>query len=200
MYAVILAGSSATPLSSITGVNFANSWFEQTLTYTSPASDPNAGQTLKIKLVKDTNVRQVDWDNVRLYESRVLTCEGFLSPFDQPLSLKKKENRAIPVKMILHDGLLGTVITGTDLSAPPLVQVSVGGAIGEDIAGYAGDLLPAGLSDDSNEFRYDDDTQQWIINLGTKQFTASNTYNVTVVPGDHSYVIDGCTGTFTRQP
>jgi hypothetical protein len=194
---VILAGTST--LGQVTGNNVADTWAEQTVTYDSNPGDLNGGQTLRVKLY-NYDGGQLDFDNVRLDASRRLTCEGFLPPFDQPLSIKKKENRAIPVKMVLRD-LFGNFITDADLSAPPLVQVSVNGDSGSDIDGYNGDLLPAGLSDDGNEFRYDPDSQQWIINLGTKQYTAPHTYNVTVIPGDDSYVIDpNCGQTFTRLP
>ena len=127
-----------------------------------------------------------------------ITCEGFFPPFDQPLLLKKKSKRAIPVKMILLDGT--TEITDLDLSAPPVVEVRVGDDTGSGIPGFDGDLLPPGLSDDGNEFRFDTDDMQWIINLGTKQYKGSLTYVVTAKSGDpSSYVIDpSCSQEFTR--
>lgn len=194
-YALILAGTAA--VSTVTDSNGANSWVEQTVTYTSPPSDPNAGQPLAIKIV-NYGGGQLDFDRVRLQAAGVLTCQGFLSPFDKTLSLKKKENRAIPVKMVLRD-LFGNVITDAALSPPPVVQVTLGG-VSVPFDDYNADLLPSGLSDDGNQFRYDPLGQQWIINLGTKQFTGSGAYTVQAIPGDDSYVIDSsCTQTFTRQ-
>jgi len=124
----------------------------------------------------------------------VLTCTGFLPPFDNPLSIKAKESRAIPVKMVLQD-LFGNIITDADIT-PPVVNVSY--EAGGTGPGYDADLVPPGLSDDGNSFRYDG--QQWIINLATKQFTSSGLYTVTVKAGDDSYVVEGCSQTFTRSP
>lgn len=193
-YALILAGG--TTLGTMTGVNVANEWSRVTVTYTSLPGDPNAGQPLKVKLV-NTELGQLNFDKVRLQRAAVATCQGFLSPFNNTLSLKKKENRAIPVKMVLRD-LFGNVLTDANVSAPPKVQVTIGTDPAQIDTGYNSDLLPAGLSDEGNEFRYDG--SGWIINLATKQYTGSATYTVTAVPGDDSYVIDGCSQTFTRLP
>ena len=190
-YALILAGD--TPLNTTTGTNVANEWFEQTVIYNSPIDDSREGEEIKVQLVNNEG-GQLNFDQVTL---DAMTCEGFLPPFDKPLTLKKKENRAIPVKMVLRD-LLGNDITDADLSAPPVVQVSVGGDSGSAIDGYNGDLLPAGLSDDGNEFRYDWATEQWIINLATKQYTSALLYNVTVFV-DGNVIKGGCSQTFTRQ-
>jgi hypothetical protein len=107
----------------------------------------------------------------------VLSCvdDGFLPPFDVQLELKKKAKRAIPVKMMLVDES-GFPITDMDISAP-VVNVAYG-ALGPPFDGYDADLVPSGLADDGNEFRYDPETETWIINLATKQFTASGTYTV----------------------
>ena len=195
-YAVILVGDSQ-EIESVTGFNSQNAWIEQTLTYTSPQGDSNAGQPLTIKLMNYDGT-QVNFDKVTLDASLVLTCQGFLPPFDKPLSLKAKDNRAIPVKMVLRD-LSGNIITDANITAPPVVNVFFGDAPASQDPGYVADLVPSGLSDDGNEFRYDPVAQVWIINLATKQFKSPGTYNVTAVAGDDSYVIDGCSQTFTRQ-
>ena len=98
--------------------------------------------------------------------------------------------------MVLHD-LFGNIITDADIT-PPVINVTYGSS--ETILGYDADLVPPGLSDNGNAFRYDPLGQVWIINLATKQFTAQGLYTVTVKPGDDSYVIEGCSQTFTRLP
>jgi len=77
-------------------------------------------------------------------------CVGFFTPFDEPMAVKKKSMRALPLKFNLFDEF-GEI---TDLSPPPVVEVRVGDDTGSDISEYDGDLLPPGLSDDGNEFRY----------------------------------------------
>ncbi len=129
-----------------------------------------------------------------------LTCQNdrFESPFSEVITLKNKMKRAIPVKMQLVD-VDGYVITGSDLSSPPVVNVSYNPGTGADDSNNS-DLVPPGLADDGNEFRYDD--PYWVINLATKQFTSAGTYEVTAVAGDDSYAIDAnsCSGTFIRLP
>jgi len=128
------------------------------------------------------------------------TCIGFEPPFDSKIILKRKIKRAIPVKMKLFD-FDGNPITDQDVSAPPLVDVNYeqDTTLGQ---GYDVDLVPPGLSDDGNEFRYDPVEGLWIINLSTKQFTASGNYSVTAVaPVDSGYSIEPtCAETFERLP
>jgi hypothetical protein len=197
-YAVILAGGNE--LGSYPGFNSANpAWYNATVTYTSMPGDINAGQPLMIKLMNNGSYPgQINYDKVALDARLVVTCQGFLPPFDKPLILKAKDNRAIPVKMVLRD-LLGNIITDANITTPPAVNVFLGTVPASETSGYAADLVPSGLSDDGNAFRYDPVAQIWIINLATKQFKSPGTYTVTVAPGDDSYVIDGCSQTFTRQ-
>ena len=195
-YAVILAGES-TELNSVMGNNLQNEWIEQTLTYTVELGDTNVGEKLTIKLINEGGV-QVNFDKVTLDEAEILTSPGFHAPFDAPITVNKKVKRALPLKFNLYD-VSGNEITDADLVKPPCVQVMLSGAIGSDIDGYDVDLLPAGLSDDGNEFRYDHDSMQWILNLGLKAYTASGTYTISVVAGDDSYIVEGCSETFTRQ-
>jgi hypothetical protein len=126
-----------------------------------------------------------------------LTCQGFLPPFDKPLTLKKKDNRAIPVKLMLVD-MAGNYITDAELTAPPIVSVSYSSGSGSSTLVVDIDLLPAGLSTDGNQFRYDPYEGIWIINLATKPFTASGEYKVTVKAGDNTYLVISCEQTFTR--
>jgi hypothetical protein len=124
-------------------------------------------------------------------------CSGFEPPFDDIITLKKKNKRAIPVKMFLVDDQ-NNPITDEDVSAPPVVNVVYGTSAGPGPE-HDSELVPPGLSDDGNEFRFDPIEGLWIINLATKQFTAPGEYTVTVVAGDSSYVIDpSCIGTFIR--
>lgn len=127
----------------------------------------------------------------------MVTCQGFLPPLDKPLTLKGKGKRAIPVKIVLSD-LWGDIMTDAHIM-PPVVQVSYQPVSGASIPGDEGELLPPGLSDDGNIFRYKPANEMWIINLVTKQFTSSGTYTVTVISGDNSYVIKGCSQKFTRN-
>jgi hypothetical protein len=196
-YGVILAGTNQLPGAAITGNNPTNDWRKDTVTYTSQPGDLNAGQSLSIRLMNYYDGGQVNFDKVTLDSAYVVACQGFLPPFDNPLILKSKDSRAIPVKMVLKD-LFGNIITDAELSAPPVVNVTYDTS--EIIPGYDADLVPPGLSDDGNAFRYDPVAQLWILNLATKQFKAAGNYTVTVKAGDSSYVIDpACSQTFTRQ-
>ena len=194
-YAVILAGESILP-AEVTGINYPDRWDEVIVTYTAFPGDLNGSKDLTIRLMNYDGV-QVNFDKVTLDESLVVICQGFLPPFDKPLTLKGKVKRAIPVKIVLRD-LWGGIITDADIT-PPAVQVSYQPVSGASISGYEAELLPPGLSDDGNEFRYDPGSETWIINLATKQFTSPGTYTVTVMSGDDGYVIEGCSQTFTRN-
>ena len=192
-YAAILFGGTQ-KLFEHPGNNPINDWFQVTGSYTSPVGDPNAGLPLIITLMNYDGT-QLNFDKVELYASLVMSCQGFLPPFDKALTLKAKDSRAIPVKMILQ-GPKGNIITDTDI-APPIINVTYAPAV--TIAGASADLVPNGLSDSGNAFRYDPYEQLWILNLATKQFSAPGTYTVTVAPGDASYSIEGCSQTFTRN-
>jgi len=129
----------------------------------------------------------------------ILSCDGgYLPPFDEPLTLKNKVKRAIPVKMVIEDST-GTPFTDVDVASPPIVMVDFTPVIGGDDTGNDSDLVPAGLADDGNEFRFDDEAQHWVLNLATKQFSAAGTYTVKAVSSDISYEIDSsCSQTFAR--
>ena len=125
-----------------------------------------------------------------------LSCIGFEPPFDDAITLKKKNKRAIPIKMMLVDNQ-GDPITDENISAPPVVNVEYepfSGVIDEN----SPELVPPGLADDGNAFRFDPTSEQWIINLSTKQFSSAGIYTVTVEPGDLNYLINTCTQMFIR--
>ena len=130
----------------------------------------------------------------------VYSCVGdmFASPFSELITLKNKVKKAIPVKMTLVDSD-GYLITESNISSFPVVNVIYTPGSGTDDSNNP-DLVPPGLADDGNEFRYDD--PYWVINLSTKQFTSAGTYEVTAIAGDDSYIIDAgsCSGTFVRLP
>ena len=109
--------------------------------------------------------------------------------------VKQKSNKALPLKFELFDGFVEIM----DLSPPPIVEVRLLGNTGSDIPGWDGEFLPAGLSDNGDAFFYDLDSGKWVLNLGMKAYKASNTYEISVVAGDDSYAIDGCSETFTRE-
>ena len=128
------------------------------------------------------------------------SCVGdtFEAPFNEILMLKNKVKKAIPVKMSVVD-TDGNLITESDISAPPVVDVSYAPDAGV-YDGNNSDLVPPGLADDGNEFRFD--YPYWVINLATKQFSSAGTYEVTAMAGDDSYSINAssCSGTFIRLP
>ena len=132
-------------------------------------------------------------------EAFVCAGDGFLPPFHVPLTLNKREARAIRVAMVLEDSN-GIVITDQDLASPPLINVAH--TDDSDVTNTipASDLLPQGQANTDNIFRFDPTTGTWIYNLGTKQFGAAGAYDVTALPGDSSYEIDvSCSGTFDRK-
>jgi hypothetical protein len=190
---LLAQGNSATPISQ---------WLPETVTYKSTSSSNGLGSPLIIKLVggkvdwTGDDPNRVNFDKVTLDESPYVMSTGFLPPFDKPVSLKKKDSRAIPVKMVLKD-LDGNIMTDVDIPAP-VINVTFGGMPANIDPGYNDDLVPGGLADIGNAFRYDPTEQVWIINLATKQFTSAGEYTVTAKVG--AYTIEGCIGTFTRLP
>ena len=134
----------------------------------------------------------------------ILTCTGFMPPFDAPLSIKKKSKRTIPVDMMLRDED-GDIVTDGDIVAPPVINVAFQGAATGDVPPVSNELMSVGSANDGNMFRFDTDSQQWIYNLGTRYFAAPGVYLVTVQSGDTAeYQItsaDGnCAQTFERLP
>lgn len=129
-----------------------------------------------------------------------LSCEGFFSPFDAPKTINKKAKGTIPVKMELIDELWQAVLGG-DLVAPPVINVMFDGQTYGDGSTDDVALESVGSANDGNEFTFNDAEQIWQYNLGTKQFSGSGTYIVTVKSGDQNeYTISPtCTQVFTRK-
>jgi YVTN family beta-propeller protein len=130
-----------------------------------------------------------------------IACSGFRPPFDKPLSLKKNVKRAIPVDIDLTD-VDGYTVTDSEITAPPVINVLFGAQVFGEIPQDTDDLLPLGSSNEDNIFRYDSSSEQWVYNLGTKQFQAPGTYMVTVTSGDADEykIAPTCTQTFERLP
>lgn len=130
----------------------------------------------------------------------ILSCSpaGFLPPFDIAIALKIKQQRAIPIKMMLQDNT-GAVVTDFTIAAPVVnVEYYANDGTGE---GVTSEPIPLGASNDDNIFRFDPATLTWIYDFSTKFFEAPGTYKVTARAGDANYSIDAsCTGTFVRLP
>jgi len=126
-------------------------------------------------------------------------CTGFQSPFDVPVSVGKKTNRAIPLKAQLFDSS-HNLVTPTTLGAAqgPVVNVSYKSDSGPAVDNP--ELLdPLWQSSSGNLFNFDPTTGTWWFNLATTQFTASGTYTVTLQSGDPSYLLfPQCSGQFVR--
>ncbi len=122
-------------------------------------------------------------------------CDGFVAPLDAPVVLKKK-NRVLPLRMTLADDE-GTLMTGADISAAPVMQLTYNGAGTNDVVDLDS-VDTAGQGDDGNVFTFGDD--YWALNMKTKGL-APGDYTITVVSGDSTeYVIDPtCEVDFTVQ-
>jgi hypothetical protein len=137
-----------------------------------------------------------------IQEIPTLACAGFGDPFDQPISLKKKVNRAIPLRMTLQNAANQSV---TDQNIPggdaPVVNVSYSAGTNVPAVDVTVELVGESAASNGNAFVYDPVTGQWGLNLSTKNQTAAGTYTVTVKPGSDAYIVSpSCTGTFVRQP
>jgi hypothetical protein len=125
-----------------------------------------------------------------------VTCSGFQPPFDQPLSLKHKTQRAILLKMQLTDSTGAIVTDQTIAGAPPVVNITYSGVLGSGVDETA--LLdPIGQSSPGNAFVYDPTTQTWQFNLDSGPFSVTGTYTVSAVSGDATkYTLSPtCSGT-----
>ena len=199
-------GGALVSLKGVFGRNLAGGWEEQTVEF--EAIDPAvADQQLIVVLVNNgtrdedpaTNGSQINFDDVRLSRAKLASCEGFFSPFAEPLSLSAKNKRAIPVKMRLYD-YAGNELTDADFAYPPVANVSF--MTGNNGAGAESDAALTVQSDDSNAFRYDTNEGQWILNLAAKQYSAAGTYTVSVVSGDSGFAISSlgsCSQDFVRR-
>ena len=138
----------------------------------------------------------LNWD---IETPPVYACEGFDSPMDRLVTVKK--NRALPLKATLLDSF-EVVLTDLDLLSPPVVQVLFdSGVPGDTPVDVTDDALPSGQSSDGNVFSFDDSTDRWKYNLKTKNYDAPGTYTITMESGDESeYLVDPtCTATFVVE-
>lgn len=128
------------------------------------------------------------------------TCDGFEAPFNTPLALSRKTNRAIPLDAQLLDQN-GNIVTPLTLNGatPPVVSVDYTSAStpATDETSLLDDL---GSSSAGNLFTFDATGNTWWFNLGTSPFTSSGTYTVTMKSGDVTkYILSfQCAGIFTR--
>jgi hypothetical protein len=131
----------------------------------------------------------------------VLGCTGFADPFKQTISLKQRVNRAIPLRVVITDADNNRV---TDLSIPdgaaPVVDVSHSAGTNVPAVDITVELVEEDAATSGNAFAYDPTTQEWALNLKTKDRTSSGTYTVTVKAGSAAYQLSPtCIGTFIRQ-
>jgi hypothetical protein len=103
--------------------------------------------------------------------------------------VKAKQNRAFPLKMELFDGN-GFEVLGSDLTAPPVVQVMFAADGGGAAVDVSEDVLSAGQAFEGNQFGFTDDGI-WQFNLKSSNYSAPGEYLVTATSGDESeYLID----------
>ena len=122
-----------------------------------------------------------------------LSCNGYSSPLDREIIVKGK-GRVLPFKADLVDEV-GAVITGTDLTAPPVIDINFNSESQEE--GLLEPDLSAGPGTAGNEFEFVDGV--WQFNLRVKECcTASGQYTITMTSGEATeYAIaPTCTGTF----
>lgn len=121
-------------------------------------------------------------------------CNGFGPPLHRSLTLRQRTNRALPVKLVLTTAN-GSVVTGDDVTAAPLIQV---------IPNPNPPVASKGKANEGEAFRYDPDDGQWIYNLDTRAYGDAGTYTITVTSGDvDEYTVNtdsGCQQTFERLP
>jgi hypothetical protein len=159
----------------------------------------NAGDTIDFSVGYGSNGNYFsDATGLGATITSAYSCTGFAPPFDVPILLKAKVNRAIPLQMQLSSD--GTPITDANIGeAPPVVSVthSAGGGPAVDITDQ---LEPVSQSSEGNVFAFDPAAGQWVFHLGTKPFKAAGTYTVTVAAGDTTYSISPtCMGQFVRS-
>ena len=160
--------------------------------------EPDGSVTCTVYPLANGDISGV-FPSINLIYAPAISCVGFQAPFDTPIALQKKSNRAIPLQIQLEDQT-GTPLTPTTLNAAaPIVDISFSSG-SNPATDVTDDLLPAGQSSTGNQFTFNSTTNTWQYNMGTSQFTASGTYTVTVRTGDGTqYAISpSCLQTFTR--
>ena len=169
------------------------------------AQYPNAanGQTLVLDFNDDTDY------GATLYTAHVTitpavpaySCNGFTAPFNVPLSLKSKTNRAIPLAAQLLD-VNDKLVTSSTLAgaAPPVVNIDYSSAT-VPATDETSLLDPVGQSSTGNQFNFDSTAGDWWFNLSSTPIASSGTYTVTMQSGDVTkYTLTPqCSGVFTRQ-
>jgi len=126
----------------------------------------------------------------------VYECVGFDAPMASgPVTVRKQ--RTLPLKAELVDDA-GVPITDTDVTAPPVLQVTYTSSTGGDPEDVTDEALPAGQGTIGNAFVFSNG--EWRYNLETANYSAAGTYVIKMVTGDSSeYAIDSesvCTATF----
>lgn len=120
---------------------------------------------------------------------QVLACDGFASPADDGISLLRKSNRVIPLRMTLQDWRSQAPATDANIpgSAPPVVEISFSPGPGISPIDVTDQFAP--LGSDGGSFTYNSTINEWQLNLSTKAYTAAGTYVVRVRPGSSDYAI-----------
>lgn len=125
------------------------------------------------------------------------SCSGFQSPLDNG-AVKVKKNRVIPVKGQLFDETL--MLTDTDITAPPVIQVTYQSTPDADAIDVTEDAYATGLGTDGNTFEYNVGDDVWQFNLKTKNYTATGTYTINMKSGDETeYLVNTCTAQFVIE-
>jgi hypothetical protein len=126
-------------------------------------------------------------------------CVGFERPLDDGPVTVRRRNLALPLKAVLVDQD-GIALTGRDLRAPPVVQVTYQSGIStipEDVSDQAVALF---RGSDSNTFVFF--LRKWRYYLKVSAFKAVGTYTISMVSGDETEyrVVPTCEAQFIVEP
>ena len=124
----------------------------------------------------------------------MFSCKGFEYPLNTE-AVTVKKNRTLPFKAQLLDKN-NAYISDLELVASPVIQVLFKATSSFTTIDVTDDALSARNADEGNLFSYLD--SKWRFNLGTKSYTSSGSYTVTMVSGDSSeYIVSPtCSGFF----
>ena len=107
-------------------------------------------------------------------------CQGFEPPLaDGPVTAKG--NRALPLRAELFDQD-GVAFTGTDLGAPPVLQVRYQSGIDGTPEDVSDQILWVGQGTAGNAFVFSG--SKWRFNLKIGNYTAPGTYTMTMISGN----------------
>jgi hypothetical protein len=114
-------------------------------------------------------------------------CQRFEPPLaDGPVTVRG--NRALPLKAELLDQD-GSELTGADLNAPPVVQVTYQPAINATPTDVGDAVVSVGRGTIGNAFAFSG--SKWQFNLSVRNYTAPGTYTITMASGDEAeYRVD----------